>query len=222
MTDRTRTAEQVPARDTENDTAGPGADVAARLGADVAAGLGADDAAGHRADDAVAPYGDDAAAPEVDDMSAPELGDTAAPEADDDVWSEADDDRTWEALRWLRVKRREHRRQKSRDLAVAVYGVLLIVVGYGSGYAFHFVRQAHLGADYSGAGEAVRQALPAVFTLVTAAAALLAARDALWRGPVVVPARPSAGCWPNRSAGRPCCGRGCGSPPGSPCSPPCS
>ncbi|WP_431046256.1 hypothetical protein ACQUSR_30975 [Streptomyces sp. P1-3] len=163
MTDQARTAAQRAWQGPEDGPAPPGADNGA-LSARAAA-----------------------AVRDPDDAAAPDIGDTAAPEPGDAVWSEADDDRTREALRWLRVKRREHRRQKGRDLAVAVYGVLLIAVGYGSGYAFHFVRQVHLGADYSEAGEAVQHALPAAFALVTVATALLAARDALWRGPVVVP-----------------------------------
>ncbi|MGW1075492.1 hypothetical protein [Streptomyces sp. NPDC002537] len=106
---------------------------------------------------------------------------------DGPTWSEEDDDRTAETLRWLREKRRAHRRQKGRDLAVVVYTLVLVVVGYGSGYAYHFLRQVRLGADYGGLGTDVRHALPALFTLLTAALALVAARDALWRGPVVVP-----------------------------------
>ncbi|MEU7109728.1 hypothetical protein ABZ951_32490 [Streptomyces sp. NPDC046215] len=111
----------------------------------------------------------------------------AADPDEDSTWTEEDDDRTEETLRWLRDKRRDHRRRKSRDLAVVVYTVLLTVVGYGSGYAFHFLRQVELGADYGGLGADVRRALPALFTLLTGALALAAARDALWRGPVVVP-----------------------------------
>ncbi|ARZ70276.1 hypothetical protein SMD11_4682 [Streptomyces albireticuli] len=114
------------------------------------------------------------------------------PALHDPTWTVEDDDRTPETLRWLRGKRRAHRRQKGRDLAVVVYTLLLAVVGYGSGYAFHFLRRVELGADYSGVGADLQRALPALFTLITAALAVLAARDALWRGPVVVPA-PSVG-----------------------------
>ncbi len=111
---------------------------------------------------------------------------------DEPTWTEEDDDRTAETLAWLREKRREHRRRKGRDLAVFLYTAVLAVVGYGSGYAYHFLRQVRLGADYGGLGTGVQRTLPALFTLLTAALALAAARDALWRGPVVVPG-PSVG-----------------------------
>ncbi|MGK5728496.1 hypothetical protein [Streptomyces sp. URMC 124] len=112
--------------------------------------------------------------------------------ADERTWTEEEDDRTAETLAWLREKRKAHRRQKGRDLAVFLYGTALVVVGYGSSYAVHFLQRARLGADYGGLGERVQDTLPALFTLLTAALALLAARDALWRGPVVLPA-PSVG-----------------------------
>ncbi|MFI1180950.1 hypothetical protein ACH4UT_15555 [Streptomyces sp. NPDC020799] len=115
--------------------------------------------------------------------------------ADDEAeptWTEEEDDRTAETLAWLREKRRAHRRRKGRDLAVVIYTVVLALLGYGSGYAYHFLRQIRLGADYSGLGADVQRTLPALFTLLTAALALAAARDALWRGPVVVPG-PSVG-----------------------------
>ncbi|MBB5117352.1 DUF6297 family protein [Streptomyces eurocidicus] len=139
------------------------------------------------------PAGDGASTLAEDDASAP-AGDDALTPAEDDAptWTVEDDDRTPETLRWLRDKRRAHRRRKSRDLAVVVYTLLLVVVGYGSGYAFHFMRRVELGADYSGLGADLQRALPALCTLITAALALAAARDALWRGPVVVPA-PSVG-----------------------------
>ncbi|MFH8785250.1 DUF6297 family protein [Streptomyces roseoverticillatus] len=111
---------------------------------------------------------------------------------DELVWSEGEDDRTAETLRWLREKRKSHRRQKGRDVAVLVYTLVLLGAGYGGGYAVYFLHRLRLGADYSDVGAHVQAALPAFFTLLTAALALLAARDALWRGPVVVPA-PSVG-----------------------------
>ncbi|SFE78351.1 hypothetical protein SAMN05216251_105184 [Actinacidiphila alni] len=108
-------------------------------------------------------------------------------DADDEVWSEAEDDRTAETLAWLRRKRRAHRREQGKDLAVLLYCVLLGVIGYGSGLAVHFLRELEHGADYAGVGRDLQRGLPALFTTVTVALALLAARDALWRGPVVVP-----------------------------------
>ena len=121
--------------------------------------------------------------PEQSPAQAPEdMGDDAGP-----GWSEQDDDRTAETLQWLKVKRRAHRRKQSRDLAVLVYSVLLAVVGYGSGVAVHFLRGLNQGAHYGGSGAGLERALPALFTALTLAFALLSARDALWRGPVVLP-----------------------------------
>jgi hypothetical protein len=105
----------------------------------------------------------------------------------DPGWVEADDDRTAETLAWLRRKRRAHRRQQGRDLAVLLYTLLLAAVAYGSGVAVHFLRGLNEGAHYGGSGEALVRALPALFALLGGVLALVAARDALWRGPVVVP-----------------------------------
>lgn len=110
----------------------------------------------------------------------------------DAVWAEADDDRTVETLRLLRRKRRAYRRRRGGDIAVYVYSILLIAAGYGSGYTYSFLRRLRLGAHYGDLSAAIQGTLPAAFTLVTAAVVLLAARDALWRGPVVVPG-PSVG-----------------------------
>ncbi|MEE4541862.1 hypothetical protein V2S66_07740 [Streptomyces sp. V4-01] len=107
-------------------------------------------------------------------------------------WVEADDDRTAETLAWLRRKRRAHRRQQGRDLAVLLYTLVLAAVAYGSGVAVHFLRGLNEGADYGGFGEGLVRAVPALFTLLGGVLALVAARDALWRGPVVVPG-PSVG-----------------------------
>jgi hypothetical protein len=123
----------------------------------------------------------------------PHGGGTApgAPGEDDDVedvpWSEEDDDRTDEALGWLRRKRRAHRRAKGRELAVLVYTVLIAVAGYGSSFAVSFLRGLEDGSGYADAARDLRAAMPALFALLTVGVAVLAARDALWRGPVVVP-----------------------------------
>ncbi|MEF3112018.1 DUF6297 family protein [Streptomyces chrestomyceticus] len=108
------------------------------------------------------------------------------------VWNEADDDRTAETLHWLRAKRRAHHRQRRRDRAVLVYCVVLAALGYGSGYAVRFLRELKLGADHGSLGADLQRTLPAAFVAVTLGLAVLAARDALWRGPVVV-SGPSAG-----------------------------
>ncbi|MFD7662049.1 hypothetical protein [Streptomyces sp. NPDC059788] len=108
------------------------------------------------------------------------------------VWSEEDDDRTDETLRWLRDKRRAHHRQRRRDRAVLAYCVVLAALGYGSGYAHRFLKELELGADHGSLGADLQRTLPAAFVAVTLALAVLAARDALWRGPVVV-SGPSVG-----------------------------
>jgi hypothetical protein len=118
---------------------------------------------------------------------------SAAPDdsADDDTagagWDEGEDDRTAETLAWLRRRRRAHRRQKARDLAVVVYSLLLAALAYGGGVAVRFLRDLGEAPAHGGFGAGVQRALPAVFTGLGAALALLAARDARWRGPVVLP-----------------------------------
>ncbi|WP_032916718.1 DUF6297 family protein [Streptomyces rimosus] len=108
------------------------------------------------------------------------------------VWNEAEDDRTAETLRWLRDKRRAHQRQRRRDQAVLAYCVVLAVLGYGGGYAYRFLQSLKIGADHGSLGADLQRTLPAAFVAVALALAVLAARDALWRGPVVV-SGPSAG-----------------------------
>lgn len=108
------------------------------------------------------------------------------------TWSEEDDDRTPETLAWLRARRKAHRRQQGRDMAVLLYCVVLGVAGYGSGLVVHFLRGLDEGAGYGRYGDDLQRGLPALFTGFTVVLALLAARDALWRGPVVLPG-PSVG-----------------------------
>ncbi|WP_327289230.1 hypothetical protein [Streptomyces sp. NBC_01198] len=147
---------------TDTPPGSPGADPhAARTGTANAA------ATGHATDDAAAPEGED--------------------DEEDVPWSEEDDDRTDEALAWLRRKRRAHRRAKGRELAVLVYTVLIAVAGYGSSFAVSFLRGLEDGSGYADAARDLRAAMPALFALLTVGVAVLAARDALWRGPVVVP-----------------------------------
>ncbi|CAM5573720.1 MULTISPECIES: DUF6297 family protein [Streptomyces] len=112
--------------------------------------------------------------------------------SDPAVWNEQEDDRTVETLRWLRDKRRAHQRQRRRDRAVLAYCVVLAVLGYGGGYAFRFLRSLKIGADHGSLGADLQRTLPGAFVVVALALAVLAARDALWRGPVVV-SGPSAG-----------------------------
>jgi hypothetical protein len=117
-----------------------------------------------------------------------ELHEADGPGEDEDVpWSEEDDDRTDETLAWLRRKRRAHRRARGRETAVLVYTVLIAVAGYGSSFVVSFLRGLEDGSGYADAARDLRAAMPALFALFTVAVAVLAARDALWRGPVVVP-----------------------------------
>ncbi|MYS24812.1 hypothetical protein GA0115240_169335, partial [Streptomyces sp. DvalAA-14] len=123
-------------------------------------------------------------------MSAPEVAEAAEEPGRPDEesgWSEADDDRTAETLQWLKVKRKAHRRQQGRDLAVLLYCVVLGGLAYGSGIAVHFLRGLDEGAGYGRYGADLQRGLPALFTAVAVVLGLLAARDALWRGPVVLP-----------------------------------
>ncbi|MFJ8673842.1 DUF6297 family protein [Streptomyces sp. NPDC093589] len=102
-------------------------------------------------------------------------------------WTVEDDDHTPETLRWLRTKRRAHRRQRHRDLAVVVYSVLLIAAGYGTTFVYRFARNLQHDALHGDTAAAIGAALPAALVFLALGLALLAARDALWRGPVVVP-----------------------------------
>ena len=116
-------------------------------------------------------------------------GDAAAPDGrrpdeDEDVpWSEEDDDRTDETLAWLRRKRRAHRRAKGRELAVLVYTVLIAVAGYGSSFAVSFLRGLEDGSGYADAAATCGPRCPRCSPCSPSALAVLAARDALWRGP---------------------------------------
>ncbi|WP_436981853.1 hypothetical protein [Streptomyces sp. enrichment culture] len=126
------------------------------------------------------------------DDSADAAGDGTGPdgpftdEEDDGAAWGPEDDRTEETLRLLRDKRRAHRGQRRRDLAVSGYVALLFAVGYGSTLGYRFVRDLEHLAAQDGVTEALRRALPAVLVLLACGLALLAARDALWRGPVLV------------------------------------
>ncbi|OEV24665.1 hypothetical protein AN220_17875, partial [Streptomyces nanshensis] len=102
------------------------------------------------------------------------------------AWTAADD-RTSETLDLLRGKRRAHRSRRNRDLAVTGYAVLLMAVGYGGTLGYRLVRRLERLTAQDATAEAVRSALPAVLMLPACALALLAVRDALWRGPVLVP-----------------------------------
>jgi hypothetical protein len=123
-----------------------------------------------------------------DDVPGDVPGDDLPDDGDEPGWTEEEDDRTAETLAWLKNKRKAHRRQQGRDLAVLLYSVALAVVGYGSGLAVHFLRGLDEGADYGGFGAGLTRGLPALFTALTLLLCLVSARDALWRGPVVLPA----------------------------------
>jgi hypothetical protein len=128
---------------------------------------------------------------EPEPESQPDDGDDDGDEGGESVaesgWNEQDDDRTAETVQWLKVKRRAHRRRQSRDMAVLLYSLVLAGLGYGSGIAVHFLRGLDEGANYGGFGAGLERGLPALFAALGLTLAMLAARDALWRGPVVLP-----------------------------------
>jgi hypothetical protein len=98
---------------------------------------------------------------------------------------DADDDWTDEALKLLRDIRTPHRRKRAGQFAYALYCVLLVLVVWGALPSLGLFMQASMGADYTGHGPAVLAAIPAGSCAVGLGWLLLAARDALWRGPVV-------------------------------------
>ncbi|WP_425356919.1 AAA family ATPase [Streptomyces inhibens] len=78
------------------------------------------------------------------------------------------------------------------DLAVTAYALVLLAGGYGSTFAYRFVRSLQGSAAQGDTVEMIGRSLPAGPTLVGPGLALVAARDALGRGPVVVPASDAA------------------------------
>ncbi|GAA2608638.1 hypothetical protein [Streptomyces axinellae] len=106
---------------------------------------------------------------------------------DDGAGWTPDLDRTPETLRRLRELRRDHRGRRNRELGVLAYTLFLLVLGYGSTLGYRFARQLEYAAAQGDTAEALRRALPTALVLAAFAFALAAARDALWRGPVIVP-----------------------------------
>lgn len=115
-----------------------------------------------------------------------------AGEPGDAPWSEDEDDRTTEVLAWLRRRRQARRRAKGRETAVAAYTVLIALAGYGSSFVVSFLRGLDDGGAHGALARELRAATPALAAFGAVALGVLAARDALWRGPVVVPG-PTAG-----------------------------
>ncbi len=101
-------------------------------------------------------------------------------------WS-AEEDWTDEALALLRTLRAPHRRNRAGQIGFAVYCTLLILVVWGVTPSFGLFLQSSMGADYTGHGPALLAALPSGIAAVALATLLLAARDGLWRGPVIPP-----------------------------------
>lgn len=102
------------------------------------------------------------------------------------AWSE-EDDWTDEALHLVRDLRAPHRRKRAGQIGYVVYCVLLVLVVWGALPSMGLFLQASMGADYTGHGPAILAAVPAGACALGLATLLLAARDALWRGPVVPP-----------------------------------
>ncbi|GAA0683128.1 hypothetical protein GCM10010193_41180 [Kitasatospora atroaurantiaca] len=101
-------------------------------------------------------------------------------------WS-PEDDWTDEALSLLRTMRAPHRRKRAGQIGFAVYCTLLILVVWGVTPSFGLLLQSSMGADYTGSGPALLAALPSGIAAAALATILFAARDGLWRGPVVPP-----------------------------------
>ncbi|MGW6912886.1 hypothetical protein ACWGB8_03530 [Kitasatospora sp. NPDC054939] len=113
---------------------------------------------------------------------------TPQPETDPAVeaWTD-DDDWTDETLALLRTLRAPHRRTRAKSVGFAVYCVLLLLIVWGGVPSLGLFLQASMGADYTGHGGDLLAAMPAGITAIGLATFLLAARDGLWRGPVVPP-----------------------------------
>ncbi|WP_266735226.1 DUF6297 family protein [Streptomyces platensis] len=90
-------------------------------------------------------------------------------------------------MRWLRDKRRSHRSRRNRDLGVIGYSLVLLAGGYGTTFVYRFAKRLEHAAAHGDALEAIRRTLPAGLVLLALSLVVLAARDALWRGPVIVP-----------------------------------
>ncbi|MFI0940345.1 hypothetical protein [Streptomyces sp. NPDC021020] len=135
----------------------------------------------------------------LDEPGEPDLAECEGPDSlqdpddpDDAPWSEEEDDRTGEVMAWLRNKRRARRRAKGREMAVAAYTVVIALAGYGSSFVVSFLRGLDDGGAHGAVARELRAAMPALAAFGALALGVLAARDALWRGPVVVPG-PTAG-----------------------------
>lgn len=96
-------------------------------------------------------------------------------------------DFTAETLRLLGEMRAPQRRSRLLQIGYALYSGLCLVAAWGGLFALGLFKQASLGADYTVHREAILAALPSGLTALALGVLLLAARDALWRGPVVPP-----------------------------------
>jgi len=112
--------------------------------------------------------------------------DESGPDDPQPAWA-PEDDWTDEALSLLRTMRAPHRRKRAGQIGFAVYCALLILVVWGVTPSFGLLLQSSMGADYTGNGPALLAALPSGIAAAALATILFAARDGLWRGPVVPP-----------------------------------
>ncbi|MER8184356.1 hypothetical protein [Kitasatospora sp. NPDC094015] len=127
-----------------------------------------------------------AAAPHAAADAAADAVDAVEPEDLPADWT-AEDDWTDEALTLLRTLRAPHRRSRAGQIAFMVYCTVLVLVAWGVTPSFGLLLQSSMGADYTGHGPTLLAALPSAVAAASLATLLLAARDGLWRGPVIPP-----------------------------------
>lgn len=104
------------------------------------------------------------------------------PDTADPYWDELTADTT----RQLARLRRGHRRQRLGSIATLVYGLLLIGFFYGASYASYTLHAAESGHPYGRFSPQILLAAPAGLLAGCALLLVALARDATWRGPVLL------------------------------------
>ncbi|MFF3390029.1 hypothetical protein ACFYW1_03625 [Streptomyces sp. NPDC002669] len=97
-------------------------------------------------------------------------------------------DRTAETLQWLRNRRGAGR---IRRFAYAAYVVLVLLIGWYGLFVIGLFQEIGNRRPSADSAAAVAHVLPSALVLTALAGFFLTARDALWRGPVILP-RPDA------------------------------